>query len=248
MFQNLGEMLMLFGRTLRALPATWRHRRKVFEQLFEIGNASLLMACILSLFIGGVIALQSGPVLRERGLVSALGGLVGLSLCKELAPVMMAVLISGRIGSAMAAEIGSMAVYQEIDALRTMNINPTYYLVLPRMVAISIALPVLVVFSILVGWFGGALVSAFNEEIALNFQTYFNNLESVVGFSDIMNGLIKSFVFAVVIGLVSCHQGLQTRGGPRGIGRSVTKAVVNSIVLILILDYFLTRLLLDMNI
>ena len=248
MFQNLGEILMLFGRTLRALPATWRHRRKVFDQLFEIGNASLLMACILSLFIGGVIALQSGPVLRERGLVSALGGLVGLSLCKELAPVMMAVLIAGRIGSAMAAEIGSMAVYQEIDALRTMNINPTYYLVLPRMVAISVALPTLVVFSILVGWFGGGLVSAFNEEIALNFQTYFSNLESVVDLSDIMNGLIKSFVFAVVIGIVSCHQGLQTRGGPRGIGRSVTKAVVNSIVLILILDYFLTRFLLYVNI
>jgi len=161
---------------------------------------------------------------------------------------MMAVLISGRIGSAMAAEIGSMAVYQEIDALRTMNINPTYYLVLPRMVAIAIALPILVIFSILVGWFGGGLVAAFNEEIALSFQTYFNNLESMVDFSDIMNGIIKSFVFALVIGLVSCHQGLQTRGGPRGIGRSVTKAVVNSIVLILILDYFLTRLLLYLNI
>ena len=244
MFQNIGELMVLLWRTLQALPAVFRQRRKIFDQLFEIGNASLLMACILSLFIGGVIALQSGPVLRERGLVSALGGLVGLSLCKELAPVMMAVLIAGRIGSAMAAEIGSMAVYQEIDALRTMNINPTYYLVLPRMVAISIALPVLVIFSILVGWFGGGLVSAFNEEIALNFQTYFSNLESVVEFSDIMNGLIKSFFFAVVIGLVSCHQGLQTRGGPRGIGRSVTKAVVNSIVLILILDYFLTRFLL----
>src|SRR5688500_6523092 len=118
MFHNLGEMLLLFGRTLRALPATWRHRRKLFDQLFEIGNASLLMACILSLFIGGVIALQSGPVLRERGLVSVLGGLVGLSLAKELAPIMMSVLIAGRIGSAMAAEIGSMAVYQEIAALR----------------------------------------------------------------------------------------------------------------------------------
>jgi phospholipid/cholesterol/gamma-HCH transport system permease protein len=248
MFHNLGEMLLLFGRTLRALPGSWRYRRKIYDQLFEIGNASLLMACILSLFIGGVIALQSGPVLRERGLVSALGGLVGLSLCKELAPVMMAVLIAGRIGSAMAAEIGSMAVYQEIDALRTMNINPTNYLVLPRMVAISISLPVLVIFSILVGWFGGGLVSAFNGEISLSFQTYFSNLETVVDFKDIMNGIIKSFVFAVVIGVVSCHQGLQTRGGPRGIGRSVTKAVVNSIVLILILDYFLTRLLLSMDI
>jgi phospholipid/cholesterol/gamma-HCH transport system permease protein len=247
MFQNIGEMLVLLGRTVRALPSAWRHRRKVFEQLFEIGNASLLMAIILSLFIGGVIALQSGPVLRERGLVSALGGLVGLSLCKELAPVMMAVLIAGRIGSAMAAEIGSMAVYQEIDALRTMNINPTYYLVLPRMIAISIALPTLVIFSILVGWFGGGLVSAMNSDIALGFQPYFNNLKDMVGMKDVANGLVKSFVFAIVIGIVSCHQGLVTRGGPRGIGRSVTKAVVNSIVLILILDYFLTRFLIYVN-
>src|SRR5688500_3902841 len=224
MFQNLGEMLVLFGRTLRALPSAWRYRRKVFEQLFEIGNASLLMACILSLFIGGVIALQSGPVLRQRGLASALGGLVGLSICKELAPVLMAILISGRIGSSMAAEIGSMAVYQEIDALRTMNINPTYYLVLPRIVAICIALPTLVLFSILVGWLGGAMVSAFNDEIAVSFAQFFNNLESMVDLSDVFNGLLKSFIFAVIIGIVSCHQGLQTIGGPRGIGRSVTKA------------------------
>ena len=196
MFQNLGEMLLLFGRTIRALPSTWRQRRKVFDQLFEIGNASLLMACILSLFIGGVIALQSGPVLRERGLSSALGGLVGLSLCKELAPVMMAVLIAGRIGSAMAAEIGSMRVYQEIDALRTMNINPIYYLVLPRMVAISIALPMLVIFSILVGWFGGALVSAFNEEIALSFPGVLSaTSKDVVEVNDVLNGLDQEFCF-----------------------------------------------------
>src|ERR1051325_9589338 len=129
MFQNLGEMLLLMWLTLKALPKTWRHRRKVLEQFFEIGNASLLMACILSLFIGGVIALQTGPVLAGRGLSSSIGGLVGLSMCKELAPVMMAVLIAGRIGSAMSAEIGSMRVYQEIDALRTMNINPIDYLV-----------------------------------------------------------------------------------------------------------------------
>ena len=244
MFQNIGEMLVLFWRTLQALPETWRQRRKVFDQLFEIGNASLLMACILSLFIGGVIALQSGPVLRERGLGSYLGGLVGLSICKELAPVMMAVLISGRIGSAMAAEIGSMAVYQEIDALRTMNINPIKYLVLPRLVAISIALPLLVIFSILIGWLGGALVAVFNEQISSTFQGFFGNLREVVRLRDVANGLGKSFVFAIIIGVVSCHQGLHTIGGPRGIGRSVTKAVVNSLVLILILDYFLTRFLL----
>lgn len=244
MFQNIGEMLVLLWRTIQSMPQLLRQRQKVFDQLFEIGNASLLMACILSLFIGGVIALQTGPVLAERGLSSAIGGLVGLSVCKELAPVMMAVLISGRIGSAMAAEIGSMRVYQEIDALRTMNINPIHYLVLPRIVAISVALPVLVLFSILVGWFGGGLVAVLNEKIAITFQAFFSNLRDVVKMGDLLNGLFKTFVFAVIIGTVSCHQGLATIGGPRGIGRSVTKAVVNSIVLILTLDYFLTRFLL----
>jgi len=235
--------MILFWRTLEALPGTLFQRRKVFDQLFEIGNASLLMACILSLFIGGVITLQSGPVLAERGLASAIGGLVGLSMCKELAPVMMAVLIAGRIGSAMAAEIGSMRVYQEIDALRTMNINPIHYLVLPRVLAISCALPLLVIFSILVGWMGGAVVAAMNQKINVPFQTFFANLRENVELRDLVNGLFKSLVFAAVIGVVSCHQGLQTIGGPRGIGRSVTKAVVNSIVMILILDYFLTRFL-----
>src|ERR1043166_9247152 len=160
MFQNIGEMLFLLWRAAQALPLVWRQRQKVYDQLFEIGNASLLMACILSIFIGGVLALQTGPVLRERGLVSALGGLIGLSLAKELAPVMMSILIAGGIGS--------MAVYQEIDALRTMNIQPIIYLVLPRLVAICISLPVLVIFAILVGWVGGALVSALTSSIELS--------------------------------------------------------------------------------
>ncbi|MCL5096292.1 MAG: ABC transporter permease [Candidatus Omnitrophica bacterium] len=245
MFENLGEMLIFFWRTVKMLPQVWRQRRKVMDQLFEIGNASLLMACVLSLFIGGVLALQTGPVLVDRGLSSVIGGIVGLSMCKELAPVMMAVLIAGRIGSAMAAEIGSMQVYQEIDALRTMNIDPISYLVLPRLVAISSALPLLVIFSILVGWIGGALVCVYNHNIGVSFHSYFANLRQTVELGDFINGLFKSWVFAVVIGIVSCHQGLLTAGGPRGIGLSVTKAVVNSLVLILILDYFLTRVLIS---
>ena len=128
MFENIGEMVVLFWRTLLAVPVAWRDRGKVLEQFFEIGNASLLMVCILSFFVGGVMALQTGPILVERGLASAVGGVVGISVCKELAPVIMSILIAGRIGSAMAAEIGSMRVYQEIDALRTMNINPIHYL------------------------------------------------------------------------------------------------------------------------
>lgn len=245
MFQNIGEIVLLFWRTVRALPQTWRQREKVFEQFFEIGNASLLMVSVLSFFLGGVIALQTGPVLAERGLHNAVGGLVGIAMAKELAPIMMAILIAGRIGSAMAAEIGSMRVYQEIDALRTMNIEPINYLVLPRVVAIILALPMLVTFAILVGWLGGAVVAEATTQIDISMQSFFESMKTVVGIEEVVNGVFKSFCFAWIIGVVSCHQGLVTRGGPRGIGRSVTKAVVNSIVLIVMFDYVLTRILLD---
>ena len=244
MFENIGEIVLLFWRTLLALPQTWRQRQKVYEQFFEIGNASLLMVCVLSFFIGAVIALQTGPVLVERSLASAVGGVVGIAIAKELAPVMMAILIAGRIGSAMAAEIGSMRVYQEIDALCTMNINPIHYLVLPRMIAIAFALPLLVIFSILVGWFGGAVVADLNHQMEIPFRAFFSDLQTIVEVKDVANGVFKSFCFALIIGTVSCHQGLTTIGGPRGIGRSVTKAVVNSIVFIVIIDYILTRFLL----
>jgi phospholipid/cholesterol/gamma-HCH transport system permease protein len=245
MFENVGEMVLLFWRTLLALPAAWRQRQKIFDQFFEIGNASLLMVCVLSFFIGGVIALNFGPTMVDHGVASFVGASVGLAIAKELAPVMMAILIAGRIGSAMAAEIGSMRVYQEIDALRTMNINPVHYLVLPRLVAIALALPMLVVFAILVGWLGGAVVAETNSHIAIPFQAFFADLRNIVVLKDVANGVFKSFCFALIIGVVSCHQGLATIGGPRGIGRSVTKAVVNSIILIVIFDYVLTRVLLQ---
>ena len=244
MFRSLGEILILFQQVVRALPLAVRHSGKILTQFYEIGNAGLLMACVLSMFIGGVLALQTGPVLANQGLSGSIGGLVGLSMCKELAPVMMAMLTAGRIGSAMAAEIGSMKVYQEIDALITMNINPVHYLVLPRMIAITLALPMLVVFAILAGWFGGALVSVGSSEIGISFAVYFNNLRELVDSGDVLNGIIKGAVFGIIIGTVSCHQGLKTTGGPRGIGHAVTRAVVNSLALILILDYFLTRILL----
>ena len=244
MFQNIGEIVILLWSTVRALPLAWRHRAKIFDQFHEIGNASLLMVAVLSFFLGGVIALQTGPVLAERGLHSAIGGLVGISMAKELAPIMMSILIAGRIGSAFAAEIGSMRVYQEIDALRTMNIDPVNYLVMPRLVAIAIGLPMLVTFAILVGWLGGATVAHVTTQIDVPIESFFENMKNVVGIGEVAHGVFKSFCFAWIIGVVSCHQGLSTRGGPRGIGRSVTKAVVNSIVLIVLFDYLLTRMLL----
>jgi phospholipid/cholesterol/gamma-HCH transport system permease protein len=244
MFQNIGEIVLLFWRTVKALPLAWRQRAKVLDQFQEIGNASLLMVAVLSFFLGGVIALQTGPVLAERGLHNAIGGLVGIAMAKELSPIMMAILIAGRIGSAFAAEIGSMRVYQEIDALRTMNISPIHFLVMPRLVAITLGLPMLVTFSILVGWLGGSTVAHVTSQIDVPIESFFENMKSIVGLGEVANGVFKSFCFAWIIGVISCHQGLTTRGGPRGIGRSVTKAVVNSIVLIVMFDYILTRVLL----
>ena len=243
MFSNIGQIIRLFWLTLAALPQAWHQRRKVADQFFEIGNASLLMVALLSFFIGATLALVTGPVMVERSLGSAVGGVVGYAIAKEMAPVMMAILIAGRIGSAMAAEIGSMRVYQELDALRTMNINPVHYLVLPRVLAIALALPMLVIFSILIGWFGGAVVANCNNLINIPFQVFFADLRDVVALEDVVHGLIKSFFFSIIIGVVSCHQGLTTIGGPRGIGRSVTKAVVNSIILVVFTDYLLTLVL-----
>ena len=245
MFENIGDIMLLFWRTLLALPQAWRQRQKVFEQFFEIGNASLLMVCMLSFFIGGVIALNFGPPLVQRSFTNAVGGVVGLAIALELAPVMMAILIAGRIGSAMAAEIGSMRVYQEIDALRTMNINPITYLVLPRVLAIAAALPMLVIFAIFVGWFGGAVVADLNNHMEIPFKAFFADMKDIVGLKDVEKGVVKSFCFALIVGVVSCHQGLTTIGGPRGIVRSVTKAVVNSIVLIVVFDYLITRVLVE---
>jgi len=247
MFRDLGQLILLLLDTFRALPLAMRQRKKIFEQIYEIGYASLMMACLMAMFVGAVLALQTGPALVERGLGSFVGGIVGRGVCRELAPVMMAILIAGRIGSAMAAEIGSMKVYQEIDALKTMRINPIHYLVLPRVVAISLALPALTLVADLTGWLGGAIVASTNSDIGVSYHVYFTYLGDWVGHKDVISGLIKSFFFALATGIVCCHQGLGTIGGPRGIGRSVTKAVVNSIVLILIMDYLLTRLLIEFD-
>ena len=194
-----------------------------------------------------MLALQAGPTLAQFGLEENVGGLVGLSLVKEIGPIMASILIAGRVGSAMTAELASMSVYEEIDALKTMDINPVRYLVMPRFIATVIALPVLVIYMDVIGWYGGAVVSVVNPEVHLSFDVYYRNLSELVDFTAVMNGLIKAMFFGVIISIVSCYVGLKTKGGPREIGSSVTKAVVMSFVLVLVSDYYITRILLFLN-
>ena len=173
-----------------------------------------------------------------------IGTLVGLSMARELGPVMVAILLAGRVGSAIAAELASMKVYQEVDALVTMNIPPARMLVLPRLAAGLVMVPVLAIVANLVGWFGGAMIAKFVNFIAIEPEAYFAAMRRFMQFKDVANGLIKAEVFGFVVILVCCNIGLRTRGGPREIGASVTRAVVVSLILILVLDYFVTKALL----
>lgn len=254
-FSRLGDRLLTLGEWvgggLRLLAqATWWCRAlpanldKVVGQLAEIGNATLPIASIMALFIGGVLALQTGVELARFGVQGTLGGIVGLSMVRELGPVMTALLVAGRVGSAMAAELGAMSVYEEIDALRTLDIDPVRYLVMPRLVASVLALPCLVIYADVLGWLGAAIVASSNQKIHVDFHAFFSHLREVVAFPDILNGLAKAVVFGGIVAVVSCHVGLETRGGPREIGRSVTRAVVFSFIFIFVFDYLMTRVLL----
>jgi len=241
--EGFGSTLLLLLRALSFSGTLLRQRARFFEQCYLIGYTTLPIVAILSFFIGSVLALQAGYSMQNFGTQQFIGSLVGLSMARELGPVMVAILVAGRVGSAIAAELASMKVYQEVDALETMNIPPARMLVLPRLAAALVMVPVLALIGDLVGWFGGALVSKYTSIISIEPEAYFAVLRRYTHFKDVINGLLKAEVFGFVVVLVCCNIGLNTRGGPREIGASVTRAVVTSLILILVVDYFLTQVL-----
>lgn len=241
---HIGGVVLLMTRTLKFTGTLPRQFGRFIEQCFVIGYTSLPIVTILSFFIGSVLALQSGYSMQNFGAKQFIGTLVGLSMARELGPVMVAILIAGRVGSAITAELASMKVYQEIDALVTMNIPPERMLVLPRLAAVLVMMPVLALIANLCGWYGGALVCEHTNFISVPSESYFAALKRYMDFKDITDGLLKAETFGFVIVAVCCYIGLNTRGGPREIGASVTKAVVTSLILILVLDYFVTKALL----
>ena len=240
---GIGEFLQLLWETLKSIKYFSSSSDKFLFQVFDMGNRTLPVAALISLSIGSVLALLTGIQLSGYGIGDKIGGIVGISLCTELAPVMAAILMAGRVGSSITAEISSMNIYEEISALKTMKIDPVRYLVLPRFLACLVTLPFLVIYMDLIGWLGGSFISSMNQSISVSFSSFYNDLSQVVKVSDIAVGLIKSIFFAITISIASCSIGLLAKGGPREIGSSVTKSVVASFISILILDYFLTRLL-----
>lgn len=240
--QTAGEMLFLLLETIYYFKEAPRNLPSIFRQMLQIGVGSLPIASLMALFVGMILALQTGTQLALYGTQEIIGAIVGLSMVKELGPVMTSLLVAGRIGSSMAAEVGAMAVYEEISALKTLEISPVRYLAMPRLLACLVAVPALVVFSIIVGVAGGAFVSDVNPNINVPMNVYYDNFVRALDTEEIMKGLIKSFVFGGIVAHVGCYVGFKTSGGARGIGESTTRAVVLSFLLIFVADYFLTRL------
>ena len=239
-----GEMLALLAETVYYCKDARRNLKTIFQQIFDIGIGTLPIAALMSLFIGMVLALQTGSQLAKYGTQEAIGAILGLSMAKELGPVMTSLLVAGRVGSAIAAEIGAMQVYEEIDALRTLEINPVRYLAMPRLLACLISVPLLTVFSVVIGVAGGAVVSDINPVINVPMTVYYENMVKSLEASEILNGLVKATVFGAIIAQVGCYVGFKTSGGARGIGHSTTRSVVMAFLMIFIADYFLTRFML----
>lgn len=238
--QIMGEGGMLFVATLAKARLSGRTWNRTMVQMVRIGTDTLPLTFLVSLFVGMVLVVQAADQLQQYT-QEILGSIVGLAMTKELGPVIMAFLLAGRAGSAIAAELGSMKVYDEINALKTMDIDPVEFLSVPRFIAMTLSLPMLVLYADVIGVMGGAIVVAFDPAVKISVHQYFDNLTQWVNFKDIVVGLIKGLVFGVVISVICCTFGFRTKGSAEGVAVSTTAAVVWSFVLIIIFDYIIVR-------
>jgi phospholipid/cholesterol/gamma-HCH transport system permease protein len=231
------------GAFVRGGRKAWRlDGRVILEQLEQIGSASVPVVLITALFTGMVLALQASITLevKLKGVTQFIGRTVALPFIRELGPVLTGLIVAGRIGSAIAAEIGSMAVTEQIDALQTLATPPLRYLGVPRFIACVTMMPLLTAMACVVGLLGGFIVAGGLMGIPAN--TYFGDIPQMVGIADLVSGLGKTVFFGAIIAVVSCYQGFNTSGGAEGVGHATTRAVVWSSILILVSDYFLTSL------
>jgi len=211
-----------------------------FVQMVRIGVNSVPIVCIISFCVGLIIAMQAAYQLERFGATIYVADLVGVSMTRELGPLITAIVIAGRSGSAIAAEIGTMKVSEEIDALKTMALNPIGYLVVPRTLAMIIVVPCLTVLADMIGITGGFVLAVVN--LKLPFIAYFNQTADAILFKDFITGLIKSFFFALIIAQIGAYQGFSVSGGAEGVGKSTTASVVSSIFLIIFADLLFTML------
>ncbi len=238
----LQEFFALSSRALASIFSRPRYWRETFDQMDSIGVGSLTIVTLTGLFTGMVLTVQSSATLDAFGARPYVGRLVSLSIIRELGPVLTALMVAGRVGSGMAAELGSMVVTQQIDAMRSLGTDPVRKLVVPRLIAGLIMVPCLTVLSNAVGMVGGYLVATLTLRLATSL--YWHSSLDAIRVYDLFMGLVKPLVFGYIIVAVGCYQGLTTTGGTRGVGEATTQSVVVASILILASDYFLNLLIL----
>jgi len=227
----------MFIAPLKGKGLRWR---SAVEQMVRIGYDSVPIVTIISFFVGLIMAMQAAYQLERFGATIFVANLVAVSITRELGPLLTAIIIAGRSGSAIAAEIGTMKVAEEIDALRTMGLNPIQFLVVPRTLAMMIMLPCLVILADLVGIIGGYVIGVFSLDIST--IRYYNQTAGALVMKDLVSGLVKTEFFALIISAIGCYEGFIVEGGAEGVGKSTTASVVISIFLIIAADVFFTAL------
>lgn len=238
---EVQEYLRMVGQVARGLVTRPIYARDIIEQLDAIGIGSLTVVILTGTFTGMVLALQGGMTLDQFGGRDVVGRLVSASMVRELGPVLTALMVGGRVGSGIAAELGSMVVTEQISALRALGADPIRKLVVPRVVAGTVMLPVLTVISDAVGIVGGWIISTMQLRVAGS--VYWNNVVQGLYMDDVWMGLIKPVVFGFLLVSIGCQVGLRTTGGTQGVGRATTRSVVSASVAILAVDFLLTKLL-----
>jgi len=236
---QLQEISLLVWRALIGLFRGPRYFTEIIRQMDLIGVGSLPIVLLTGFFTGGVLILQTYPTLAYYGGQSEAGRAVATSLIRELGPVLSALMVSGRIGSAISAELGSMVVSQQIDAMRALGTDPVKKLVAPRLIALIFMLPLLTVAADIFGIIGGAIIASglFNQET----NVFLTSVRTGITTEDLIGGIIKPLFFGLIIGCISCYKGLSTTGGTVGVGRSTTNAVVVASIWVIVFDFFISK-------
>lgn len=239
---HVGRALLMLLGSIVQVPCVFsrRNRVDVLQQLYQVGVKSLGVVSVVALFTGMILALQVGIELRRYGQENNIGMLVCISMLREMGPFMTGLVIAASVGSAIAAQMGTMTVSEEIAALDVMDINPLRYLMMPRLVALAIMMPLLTVYSNLLGIMGGAVVGY--TQLGISYEAYFDNAFRYAVNKDLYVGLFKAFLFGLIIVDVSCYQGFTATEGAVGVGRATRNTVILSFLLILVIGYFVTRL------
>ncbi|OGC12559.1 hypothetical protein A3J90_08440 [candidate division WOR-1 bacterium RIFOXYC2_FULL_37_10] len=241
LLEELGHVTGLFFQTISNILKGKIKPRLILVQMVKIGIDSIPIAITSAFFIGMVFAVQIGTEFLKFGAAKFIGGVMGIAIARELAPALTGIVVASRIAAAMTAEIGTMKVTEQIDALQAMGSNPVRYLVGPRFIACTCMLPLLTVLADLFCFLGGYLVVVYL--IKVNSMDYLNSAQQLLTTMDIYGGILKSLIFGMLISIVACYKGLKTQGGAKGVGEATTSSVVTALLVLFIFNYFLSVLL-----